>query len=342
MTLNVDGLRQFPQKEWKEEATPRWEKLCTQLHDYTPPMARLKVAHLERKWEIVSAYQKCVRRGMGEQALWLVGGWLTSFDRKESRYFWRRVCTTAAEDIGYADPELMNFVVACSTLYSSMKTELPQMYQVWCFLTEQMCGGPKSRIYCQLSIIENLIKQGLAVPDLTEDQEKMVKDVAIPTWNQQTEKYVWSLKNNWRGEGMLKYQQWQLQTIPSDDAAFLTEPVTLKGLPDFAYDMHTRVGKVVVIRLTGRKPFKDWLVEHQITGDKKQKAIGYALFFMEGGLIPGGLEYGPLSALEQKYVAADWGAPVDDWKDLQNSLLDALQTGQVNDLRVKTLDQQTY
>jgi hypothetical protein len=341
MSLNVDPLRTFPTVHWKEDPSARWLSLCTQLQEFNPPKVHLRVTHPERKWEIVSAYQKSVRRGMLDKAWWLCGGWM-SFDPKEYRYFWRRVCTTAAEDIGYADPELMNFVMACSVHFSGVKTPGHQMYQIWAFLTMQMCQNEKSRIYCQLSIIENLIKTGLAVLDVTPEENLLIKDIALPTWNQPTEKYGWSMKNNWRGEGMLKYQQWALATQPSTDAEFLTPAVALKGLPDFSYDMHTRVGKIVVIRLTGRQPFKGWLETYGVTGDKKQKSIGYSLFFCEGGLIPHGQENEALSELEQKYVAADFGVSLVAWQWLNAAMRAELADGKINELRVKTLDQQTY
>lgn len=42
-----------------------------------PPTAiYLRSSNFDRKWEVVSAYQKCVRRGLTDRALWLIGGFL--------------------------------------------------------------------------------------------------------------------------------------------------------------------------------------------------------------------------------------------------------------------------
>jgi hypothetical protein len=84
----------------------RWVSLCDGLREYQAPHRGLAIAK-ERKWELVSAFQKSIRRGDKQIALRLV----SAMDRMptEWAYFWRRLCVIACEDIGPGDDTLTAF-----------------------------------------------------------------------------------------------------------------------------------------------------------------------------------------------------------------------------------------
>ena len=91
----------------------------------------------QRKWELVSALQKSIRRGDRQIAIRLI----SAMDNKptEYAYFWRRLCVIACEDVGPADDTLAAFVVACSTIFAKKRSG-PKNHDLFCFLSEQMCA----------------------------------------------------------------------------------------------------------------------------------------------------------------------------------------------------------
>jgi hypothetical protein len=144
MSINIAKISTFPIVQWHTEPSLRWLALCEQLGEYDAVTAWLEVTTVSRKWELVSAYQKSVRRGLTEMAEWLATGFV-SLGSKEWAFCWRRICSTATEDVGYGDPELMNFVIACSTVYR-VANGADVLRTVWLFLTRLMCEAQMSVI----------------------------------------------------------------------------------------------------------------------------------------------------------------------------------------------------
>ena len=339
MDLNVDELKAFPKKNWEEEPTERWLSLCNQLQSFHPTIENsLVVTRPERKWELVSAYQKSVRRGLSERACWLVTGFI-SFEKKEYAYFWKRICTTSTEDIGYGDVELMNFVIACSTVFKP-STTYETLQRVWVFLTQQMCSAQKSRIFCQLSIIENCIKKDEIPAGLDAWETSVVEYLKTPL-ESISPQHVWARKNDWRGEGMLKYQGNFPLKLEEGIHTFADTHEILSGLPSYCYDMHTRVGKATIIRMTGLNKIKELFTASMESG-VKAGAIGYALFFAEGGLIQGGLVDPRLSELENKFVAKKFNLPFKIWMQLVEVVREYVAAGKVNQIRSSVLEKQGY
>src|SRR5437016_8323 len=126
-------LLRYPDNRWNATASMRWVSLCTRLRDYEPPCRSVTV-DTERKWELVSAFQKSIRRGNKQVALRLISA-MDSMP-EECAYFWRRFCVIACEDVGPADDTLAVFVVACATVFSPKRTG-DKNYDVFCFLAEQ-------------------------------------------------------------------------------------------------------------------------------------------------------------------------------------------------------------
>jgi hypothetical protein len=342
-------LLTYPHTSWSLHASARWLALCEGLQTYEPSPTTLTITDPARRWEIVSAYQKSVRRGIEDVAQQLVGAMVVG-TMAEHRYFWTRVTTTACEDVGYGDPELMRFVTACSQLYSpSVGRE--KLARVWGFLTHEMCTTRRSRIFCQLSLLEDfLITERLTVDGLTEWELNVLaviralKNRDNAFWSADPET-AWLIKNNWRGQNMLKFMKYAphggilLQVMPSEMTAPPWE--TLVGLPDFCYDMHTRVGKRTIVRLSSLPIVKNFYVQHPTP--KRPDPIGWALFLLEGALVPGGLADVRLSALEHKFLARKFNWSMQTWVEFQTLMHRLLFDDKaVNDLRREVLAEAQY
>ena len=68
--------------------------------------------------EVVSALQKCIRRGQVDDALyWAVDMYLTGYDE----YAWKRLRIMASEDVGPAEPNLPATIEALYHTYTDLK-----------------------------------------------------------------------------------------------------------------------------------------------------------------------------------------------------------------------------
>lgn len=337
LPLDVSALLELPERDWNEPATDRWLSLCHHLSEFSAPLGSpVNVFSADRKWEVVSAFQKCIRRGLVDRALPLVDVF-HSADRESRRYFWRRLCTTAAEDVGFGDPELMNFAVACSMAFGSHRTSDERLRNVWTFLTQQMCGATRSRIYCQLSIIEGHVRRGRKLTGMTDCQQALVHILAEPDYG--SAKQRWSDRNNWRAEGMLHFQQCAFSDVASAQdigADFQPGETLMNGLPSFAYDWHTRVGRNVCARVAASEPFSGWFGANP-TATNSAEVVGWALFFVEGGLLRNAVTSPQVNALEQRYVAASFEYEVATWIELLHLLNRELRAGSVDSYRQAVL-----
>jgi replication-associated recombination protein RarA len=106
-------LLSYPKSRWNEAVSNRWVSLCASLRDYEAPCKSVTI-NKERKWELVSALQKSIRRGDKQAALRLISA-MDSMP-EEYAYFWRRFCVIACEDVGPADDNCCPRAF-CSRLY---------------------------------------------------------------------------------------------------------------------------------------------------------------------------------------------------------------------------------
>ncbi len=339
----VDNFREllgYTRSSWGIRASERWVSLCTGLRDYQPPCRSLEIDK-QRKWELVSAFQKSVRRADKAVALRSVSAMCNM--PEEYAYFWRRLCVVACEDVGPADDEFALFVIACATLFTPKKTG-NKLYDLFCFLTEQMCDLPsRSRIYCSYGVIEPAAINSLLPELLPEDrpivsailQRRADVQAATNCWQ------AWQKKNDWRAEGLLRFVGLRLPR----PVTTLEEPMpphkVLFDLPSYCYDVHTRVGLRVLHRLVqgveGAKSIKDFF--HQNNVKHAHKVVGEALFFAEGGRIRSELIYQSLFALEQRVFAHGLGLPLNRWLHLRALVEEALQEGVVDRTREEVLHQ---
>ena len=170
VSAQLQELLTYPEIRWAIDKSERWVSLCYGLRDYVAPY-RVFAFNREGKWELVSAFQKSIRRADKAIALRLISA-MDSMP-EEYAYFWRRLCVIACEDVGPADDVLASFVVACSTVFPPKKTA-GENYRLICFLSEQMCDLPtRSRIYCSCGAIEPAAING-QLPELTPRDQRII------------------------------------------------------------------------------------------------------------------------------------------------------------------------
>ncbi len=335
-------LLRYPESRWGEPASDRWISLCTALCDYVPPPRRLSIDK-ERKWELVSAFQKSIRRGDKPMALHLISA-MDSMPG-EWAYLWRRLCVIACEDVGLADDILVSFVVACATVFPPKRTG-KENYLLFCFLAEQMCGlSTRSRIYCSYGVVEAAANKS-ELPELFPAEKPIVSTImqqraairsATNLWQQ------WQKKNDWRAAGLLKFVGLRLPLKMTTVEAPVPPYKMLFDLPSCCYDMYTRVGLTMLRRLVqgvkGAEGIKEVFQQNEVKS--AHRAVGEALFFAEGGRIKGELVYAPLCSLEQRLSPHQFGLPMDAWLNLRVLVEKALEEGIVDRVREEVL-RQTY
>jgi len=335
----LNNLGSFPMVVWGKPIPDRWSCLCDALRQYEAPAERWNLAR-ERKWELASALQKSIRRGDKSAALHVVA----AIPREEHAYFWRRLCVIACEDVGPADDVLAAFVVACSTVFPPRKTG-DENYRLFCFLTEQMCALPtRSRIYCSYGIIEPAAaKAGL--PQLTVEDQAIVEAIIKTREAVQAPQNPWrewQKKNDWRAENLLRYVGLHLPLEMSEVQKPIPPSRILFDLPSYCLDMHTRVGLKVLQKLVrgvdGAESIREFLEENKVRN--AHRALGEALFFVEGGRIKGELVYEPLCSLEQRVFAHKNRLGLDEWLHLRVLVEKALRTGIIDRVREEVLEQQ--
>jgi hypothetical protein len=293
----------------------------------------------ERKWELVSAFQKAIRRGEKQLALHLLSA-MNSMP-EEYAYFWRRLCVIACEDIGPADDILASFVVACCTVFPPKKTA-GENYRIICYLAAQMCDLPtRSRIYCSYGAIEPAILNHL-LPELNLQDQEIVSAILQRRAALQVPEnpwLKWLRKNDWRAEGLLRFVGLKLPIEVTRNEVPIPPSKTIFDLPSYCYDMHTRVGLQVLQRLVrgvaGAEGIKEFFVEHKIK--TAHRALGEVLFFMEGARIEGELFYEPLCSLEQRLFAHQFGLPLEKWKYLCFLMENTLREGVLDRVREELL-----
>jgi hypothetical protein len=119
--------------------------------------------------------------------------------------------------------------------------------------------------------------------------------------------------------------------------------ITIFNLPNFSYDMYTRIGRSVLKRLIKGVPnareIQDFF--QQVPTNDPLNAAGEALFFVEGGFVQGEVFYRPVSQLEQKCFAAQFGLLNEQWSTLKLLMASAIDSGVVDQLRAEELDRRS-
>jgi hypothetical protein len=340
LSSQFQELIAYPETRWTDGPTDRWRSLCDDQLAYKTSCTGTFLMDKERKWELVSAFQKSIRRGDKEMALHLVSA-MDSMP-EEYAYFWRRLCVIACEDVGPADDVLASFVVACSTVFPAKKTG-NENRKIISFLADQMCElSTRSRIYCSYGAIEPAALKA-DLPKLTPQDKGIVsaimqnRDAVHVLENPWRE---WQKKNDWRAEGLLRFVGLRLPFEMIEVKKPIPPSRILFDLPSYCYDMHTRVGLQVLQRLVrgvhGGEAIREFF-QNKIKS--AHTALGEVLFFVEGARIEGELIYEPLYSLEQRVAAHRIGLPLQKWGDLWFLVEKALLEGVIDRVREEVLRQ---
>lgn len=330
MPVNVSKLLTFPASEWSEEASTFWNHFCGLLESFHPPERKFKTVNPERKWELVSAYQKAIRRGDTDTALHLCGAFACLPEQWE--YFIRRMTVIAMEDVGPGNLEVAKFVVACACVYSPQK-HTGWWYQISCCLSYLMTQSyHRSRVYCSLHCISAKLKTAPfeMIGSFGGQVREYIAGVSDGSYtgNSPDAYLPWCIKNDWRTDGLLKYSAIELpECLPLCrllDEVPLPQGTMMKGLPSYAYDMYTRVGKQVLGIIHGETP----QIQNLLAPVKNDKLtiLGEALFFVEGGRIKNELLNTDLYQLEQKLMVWGTGLELDAWYELR-AIMESLLVG---------------
>jgi hypothetical protein len=318
-----------------------WEHWCAELEQHfdDPLEFTLKVSNPERKWELVSAYQKSVRRGHLELALKLVSAMVSMTG--ERTYMWRRVATTSAEDIGAGDPMVMKFVLACHSIYTPSKLTDRMALNLWGLLTKLMCAAQKSRVYCQLDVLRQALEAD-PVPQIVngDPESQVVADVLaldLKVLDVDPASH-WLIKNNGRAEGLAVGALWVeiLSLTLSSMPQATDEPRLIKGLPDYAYDMHTRTGKIALARLCNHEEVLKWFTAHPTKN--KIQAVGHAVFYQEGGVISNGWTSPKIDRMTERMEGLQAGWDEAQWVEFSELISGLIAEGVLLGLRSKVAD----
>lgn len=329
-----------------------WKTLLDELSDeiHRSPSSTLVIKNVGRKWELVSAYQKTVRRGDVPLAIQLVSA-MASLNG-ERQYMWRRICTVAAEDIGAGNSVLMIFVLAASSVFTPSTLPPTQTTALWAFLTRLMCLSAKSRLYCQLSLLhEAWGERGSENPTFRTSELGRQLGKIVSTDFRSTDLLPaarWLATANWRAEGMAVGPLWHEMLCTADqEAGRLTvrpwsppQAVTLKGLPSYCYDKHTQTGKAALSRACALPAVRKVFNEYRCAD--KREALGWALFYEEGGRIENELRSTQIGDVEQRFVAHRFGLPGEGWLAVRGAVADFVGSGQLDEIRAYVLEKRGY
>jgi replication-associated recombination protein RarA len=117
--------------------------------------------------EVVSALQKCIRRGLEREAM----HWAIEIESIQAKYLWNRLKIIASEDIGIADSSIAVLVATLSQNYEDALKRGNDAYRL--FLGHAilaMCRAEKSRIVDNFVIATYMNTDKPPIPDVALDK----------------------------------------------------------------------------------------------------------------------------------------------------------------------------
>lgn len=264
-------------------------------------------------------------------------------DYELMRYLWRRVCTTAIEDVALANPPLLAFTLACAESFTPSKFPALQKPVIY-WLLGAMAASLKDRTPCNMSVVWSFYAE--AAEEVRAEYDKTLsgegKHLAWAISGHQSYEptnpiahYV--VGQQWRTEGMGAF--FPLAQTLQDGEHHVLKPelmpsCMIMGLPSYAYDVHTKVGKCVMARLSGYADAKALFDKYGCRD--RMKAVGWAVFYLEGCQIDQELDFGghsDLIDLERKLAFMSLGVAPEGHAELLNWVSARLLDGTVNNLR---------
>lgn len=285
--------------------------LRAQADAYQCPEHSVTLRDKTSVYKVSSALQKCIRRGLSEEAVFYAQGILNS---TETEYLWRRLPVIALEDIGIANPLLCAQVLHfCrfkeARLLISQKRGLSM-------LVERMASGLKSRTMCDMVCSVAFMK---TLPEVETWQQEVQYAMTSAGWKPEepghpmaglvlparsTEAMVMqALERHGPAEAYMVYAgskksvyHLHATTVVAMDM-LSSEPAhelvlspdvqgfhKLAGVPEWAFDQHTLDGKRALGHvLKSSAVLKEWSATWETPLDTK--ILGMALFQVESALL---------------------------------------------------------
>jgi len=114
----------------------------------------------------------------------------------------------------------------------------------------------------------------------------------------------------------------------------------LKGLPSYCYDKHTQTGKAALSRACALKAVRKVFNEYPCAD--KREALGWALFYEEGGRIENEFLSTQIGDVEQRFVAHRFGLPGEGWLAVRGAVADVVASGLMDEIRAYVLERRGY
>jgi replication-associated recombination protein RarA len=117
--------------------------------------------------EVLSALQKCIRRGSERQAMY----WAIEMESAYAKHLWNRLEVIVHEDIGLANPLSIPFIRTCKEQYWDMKDRKNGGYRL--VLTNaiaMMCRSKKTRLADNLANVAYRTDEHYDIPDVALDK----------------------------------------------------------------------------------------------------------------------------------------------------------------------------
>jgi hypothetical protein len=329
MALHSETLLEYAKDQgWRDQP---WLHLIAEFDAITPTPCPC-ATHPDRKWEVTSAHHKAIRRADVATATAMV-------DRMKSigdwKYWTHRLCVIACEDMGPAAPDLVLFLCAFYGVFTPSKLSESEAYDsVWKF-TVMLCRHPtRSRAWCSLLLMEQHLKYS---PD---SSLSWVAHLAKASAIADPALHDWCTKGKWRGDGMLRYRglnlPFEFTKVDFVDRRYPSK--TIAGLPGYAYDLHTRVGKKAIgllLQVPSLKKVVGALPPIKRTMDLGglKELVGWAMFYCETSVIRNELVDIELRQAEEEIVRAAYGLSAVEWVKLMTVMIELRDAGRFQTAR---------
>lgn len=274
-----------------------FDKLFEEMVGYQIPEKQITSMRDTRRWEVVSGFQKAIRRGEAEEATRLASA-LINAGGDAAKHFWRRIPVVAAEDIGFGDVTLVVFTVVAARVYQQKKMAQYEK-QVGLFLVDKLSQAPKDRTLCDLAVTKEcymgaLDREGIRKA-LTSDEEEVLEGILVhDTINPESAVGKYLEKEKFRTDELGLFYGIGEALIDGDPVTVVpgkqkTVSPRILGIPSYAYDMHTRVGKTAVRVFSYCEVFKKFFEKTPVKD--QAKLVGWVVFYVESEVLDRQIDY---------------------------------------------------
>lgn len=268
-----------------------WEEF--KAWEYAGP--KVKLVNESRRWEVVSAFQKAIRRGLPDVATRMGTAMCSSNSPEIMGHLWRRITVISMEDVGFGNEPLMAFCFIAYDVFSK-KANLMVSQPMAMFLLHALASSNlKDRSICDMAVIRSIVGEVHSKPaererihalndtvhqyiDMAMESTDYQSDVAWETWLSKERTKSLDMSDVYLATKLLVKSQGHgiVDNGPGPTYAMI------KGMPSFCYDMYTRSGKRALARFSAMQVMQSGLNALGITSNHVD-VVGWAQFYLESG-----------------------------------------------------------